>query len=436
MKQIMRENPTTIKKRNTVLSWTAPIVLGLGSLYSFSRFLSAWSEIVYMNIPIIALLFVFFRRPGFLSQVCTKKNAGRGVIYALVLIGVFWRLGHMMNGRILWGEVFLAGYFMVAVGIVLSLLQGGLKRLARKVSQLFRIQQRKYIEWGLYLCFWVFIILPYVLAVFSVHRPKIGDRVNPQDLLGLSYETVSFETQDQLILEGWFVPHATAQGTVVIGHGLGANKSNFISLVNVWHAAGYHVFIFDFRGHGHSQGHTLSFGYHESRDIRAAVDYLVTRKEVHPERIIGYGVSFGGSAMIQAAAQDYRIQAVIVDSTFADFQTMAQKIVAQLRFVPRFLYQSLAHLGLAWASVETACPLTQYAPQDMVQQLKEQPILIIHGRNDKLIPVEEAYALYASAPEPKELYIIDAAGHYATLADAAYMERLLTFLDQHQAYIP
>ncbi|MCD4778951.1 MAG: alpha/beta hydrolase [Candidatus Omnitrophica bacterium] len=385
-----------------------------------------------MNVPVVAMLFIVFRYPSVIRPALTKKNMIRVLFYALVLIGVFWRLSHMMAGEILWGEVFLAGYFMVSIGIILSLLQKFFKKVARKVSGYAKNKHRKYIFIGMYACFWTFIILPYVLAVFSVHRPKIGDRVNPKDLLDLEYETICFKTQDHLMLEGWFVPQPSSQQTVIIGHGLGANKSNFISLVSLWHEWGYHVFIFDFRGHGHSQGHTLSFGYKESRDIRAALDYLITRNDVDPNGIIGYGVSFGGAAMIQAAAQDSRIKWVIVDSTFADFKTMAQKVVAQLRFVPKFLYQSLSELGLIWAGVEAGCPLTQYSPKDMIRHLKNQPVLIIHGKNDRMIPVEEAYQLHQSACEPKELYLIDAAGHYATLADRDYEVRILNFLARHK----
>ena len=389
-------------------------------------------EAFYMSVPIIGLMFLIIFQRAVIPRYFNKKNIIRLALYLVIMLSVFNRLSLMMGGRILWVEFFLAGYFLVSIGLILLMLQSAMKWFAQKVSGFPDNKKGKAFYLILYSGLWLFVILPYILAVFSLHRPKIGDRLDPQSFLNLPYEDVQLTTRDQLKLAGWFVPHPSSNKAVVIGHGLGANKSNFISLVSLWHGLGYNVLIFDFRGHGHSAGHTVSFGWKERYDIQAAVDYLEARSAIDPQAIVGYGVSFGGGAMVQAAAEDPRIRVVILDSAFADFDTMSQKVVAQMRIIPPFLYKSIAWIGLKWAEVELGGDLLTYAPKATIQRFKNQPVLIIHSQQDKLIPVEEAQALYDAAHEPKKLYLVESGGHYATLYDQHYVDIIAEFLLEHE----
>jgi alpha-beta hydrolase superfamily lysophospholipase len=59
---------------------------------------------------------------------------------------------------------------------------------------------------------------------------------------------------------------------VVICHGAGANRGNFIDFLSVFHTRGYNSLIFDARGHGDSDGHTCTFGLYETRDVAGGGD--------------------------------------------------------------------------------------------------------------------------------------------------------------------
>ncbi len=346
-----------------------------------------------------------------------------------VVFTMFLYLEKLLWGKIIWKEVFIAGYFLIAVGLVVAVAKGLFRQLVifatQRIKNVLLQKSTRLLFQGL---FWAAIIFPFLLATFTIHRPKIGDRMNPQSALGLSYEKISFKTPDNIWLDGWYLP-GSGDKTVIIGHGLGANKSNFLSVVDLWHGLGFKVLIFDFRGHGQSEGHTISFGYKERKDIEAALDYLGTRRDVDPQKIMGYGVSFGGVAMIQAAAEDPRLQAIVIDSAYADMDAMALQTVKKIGFVPAGFLKIIADVGLSMASLENGFDMRKFSPQRAMAKVK-QPVLLIHGRKDSLIPAEESEKLFKAAQDPKFLYILDTQGHYTTMDHPGYPIILRDFLKQ------
>ena len=80
-------------------------------------------------------------------------------------------------------------------------------------------------------------------------------------------------------------------------------------------------------------------------------------------------------------------------------------------------------------NLESGFNINEYLPKDSITRFKEKPVLIIHGKNDVLIPWTESKKLYANANEPKELYLIDSGGHYTTVFDPEYVGKIKTFIE-------
>ncbi|MBU0467966.1 MAG: alpha/beta fold hydrolase [Candidatus Omnitrophica bacterium] len=335
-----------------------------------------------------------------------------------------------MQGKVIWKEVIVYLYFFSSVSIILFLMRASFKKIAESISKKIidlRFQKIVYLTVAAFL--WTFILLPYILATFTIHRPKIGDKYDPETLFMFKYEKVSLKTQDGLHLKGWFIPKKNSNKAVVIGHGLGANKSNFLSLVELWEALNYNVLIFDFRGHGESGGHTISFGYKEKYDIRSAFDYLNKEKKFLAENIVGYGVSFGGASLIQAVNDGAGFDKMITDSSFASIDTMADKVVERMGFVPVFLRESIKDLGLAYVNLELGFNIDNSSPIRISDKIKI-PWLIIHGKKDVLIPSQEAISLYGQGSANKQLYLVDKGEHYTTIDDVQYIYQIRKFLNQ------
>ena len=73
-----------------------------------------------------------------------------------------------------------------------------------------------------------YVALVVLIAVFQsrmVYQPIRELQMNPGSI-GLAYEDVTFETDDEITLTGWFIPEKTAEKTVLFCHGNGGNISH------------------------------------------------------------------------------------------------------------------------------------------------------------------------------------------------------------------
>lgn len=406
------------------------VLFSFVSLFVFflSR-LSSGSEAFYMSIPVAYLISRLLLNDFKISKLFNKSDVLKGCILFALTIVIFFVLSRTMFGKISIREVFLSFYFLLAVNVILK----GVHAYIQEISNiLVRKINQKTAAVAVVAVFKIMIlflfIFPYIMACFSVHRPKIIDKLNPKDELSINYEDVKFESTDNLLLDGWHLRHVKSDKLVLIAHGLGANKSNFISVANMWYQLGYDVFIFDLRGHGLSQGHTVSFGAKESNDILSALKYLSTYYDFNKTKVIGYGVSFGASAMINAASRTDAFKLLIVDSSFAKIRNMAVKTLDRMIIIPGVLKKLIANIGLGFVKLELGFDVEQYDPALVILKLNNIPILFIHGKNDDLIPASESELLYELKAGKKEKYWIDVKGHYATLADPKYRDTLKRFI--------
>ena len=242
---------------------------------------------------------------------------------------------------------------------------------------------------------------PYLFCAFNVHRFKV-ENVSTPAKFGLAYQDVHFPAAtDGLDLAGWFIPSAGSRSTVLICHGIGANKSSFMEVVPFLHKAGYNVLMFDFRGHGDSAGHTTTFGVNEARDVEGAANFLAGRAD--SRTVIGYGFSMGGSGLLHAAPHLPQIKTLIVDSTFADFPILVQ---GQLDPLPVPLRPALASLVGFYGYLETGVKMSDMSSLESVSELGERRLLIIHGRSDPLIPPAQARMLSAADPGVHRLIML------------------------------
>jgi len=179
----------------------------------------------------------------------------------------------------------------------------------------------------------------------------------------------------------------------------------FLGLAPFLHRAGFNVLFFDFRGHGDSGGHTVTFGHDEANDVLAAAQYLKDRGFT---RLALYGFSMGGAAAMRAAPQIPEVRCVVTDSTFIDFPPLAAQAFAAFPAPMRAASMAVTNF---WSRVEIAASLAGLSPRPFVARIAPRPFLIIHGTGDILIPVSQARDLFIAARAPKELYIVPGAAH-------------------------
>ncbi len=232
------------------------------------------------------------------------------------------------------------------------------------------------------------------------YHPSDVQYFHPRDF-GLQHEDVFFETSDGLRLHGWWLPsQKDARGTVLHFHGNAANVTNHVAAVAWLPPRGFNVLVWDYRGFGRSEGSVTRAG--TVKDGHAALDYVLSRTDVDPQRVFLYGQSLGGAVGLVVAAERKELRAVVAEATFGDYRAIAT-LHARRRFR---LPQPLAG-WLAGRLISDG-----YDPIDTIDQLAPRPLLVIAASADDICYPELSAALYAAAPEPKEYLLVDGAAHY------------------------
>lgn len=156
------------------------------------------------------------------------------------------------------------------------------------------------------------VMVPVAQAVLVTNRaPTPIGEATPADR-GLAFEDVSLRTADGVALAAWYVPSRDGAAVLLL-HGSGSTRAATLDHAQVLAGRGYGVLMVDARGHGASGGTAMALGWHGADDLVPAVDWLVARSDVDPDRIGAVGLSMGGEEAITAAANDPRIRVVVAD---------------------------------------------------------------------------------------------------------------------------
>jgi len=216
----------------------------------------------------------------------------------------------------------------------------------------------------------------FILQSRYIYYPEGVLSADPASI-GLDYESVSFKTQDGVRLSGWFIAGQGARGVLLFCHGNAGNMSHRLGLIQIFHRLGLDIFIFDYRGYGHSQGKPSEQGLYQ--DAEAAWRYLVRERRVSPDEIIVFGRSLGG-AVAARLAQSHRLKALILESTFTSLGDIAAKVYPYLptRLLLGSRFNTAGYLGRV-----------------------DCPVLIVHSRQDEVIPFGHRRRLFERAREPK-----------------------------------
>jgi len=245
---------------------------------------------------------------------------------------------------------------------------------------------------------------------------------------GLSYEEVSFPSADGVSLKGWLIPPQNG-AVVILAHGSGANRQAMLPHALILHRHGYGALLFDFRAHGESGGRVFTYGYEESKDIVGAAAYLRSRGDVDGARIGAWGVSLGATAVVLAAARTQHIKAVAAEAGFASLEELMRESFSASTGFPFFPFGPITAF---FAQREAGVTISQVRPVDQINRIAPRPVLIVHGTEDEVVPVNHALQLYQAAGDPKELWLVEGAGHadILSLHPQEYEARIIAFFDR------
>ncbi len=245
------------------------------------------------------------------------------------------------------------------------------------------------------------------LADFFLYHPS-GELIAAPGDLGLLYEEAQFTAEDGVGLHGWFVPAPVPGATTLLWlHGNAGNISHRVeTLLPLRRRLGLHVFLFDYRGYGRSEGRPSEEGLY--RDARAALAYVQRHPLVRPDRIVFFGQSLGSAVAVELATREAP-HGLILEAPFASVRAMGK---VMFPFLPVSLLVG-----------------NQFDALGRIARV-QAPLLVLHGDRDEVVPFEQGQALFQAANEPKTFARIPGAGHSDTLevGGAPYLEAWGRFL--------
>ncbi|MGY6588432.1 MAG: alpha/beta hydrolase family protein [Wenzhouxiangella sp.] len=210
-------------------------------------------------------------------------------------------------------------------------------------------------------------------------------------------------------------PQDTARGTIVLLHGWQVDHQQLLIFALELGNQGWNSVLVDLRGHGQSGGEHVTFGVHESEDIASVLDWVREQPEF-VEPLVVMGTSLGGSVGLMAAARR-PVDAVVAVAPFADFGEILPdglQVMAPGWMGP-WLRPARVERALIHAEERAGIRMADAAPILTASEV-QAPVLLIHGKGDRIVPKAQSERLADSLPNAR-LELVDVSQHEVLLID-------------------
>jgi len=275
---------------------------------------------------------------------------------------------------------------------------------------------------------WISIVV--IILVFSLDQliermyryEKKKHRSTPEKYQ-IPFDEVRIPASGDAYRYGWWIPTSPDAPTLILVHGWGRNLARMMLYIEKLHPMGYNLLAFDARNHGSSSPVKHPTVGTFSEDTLAAVDFVAKSGLTSSHSIGVIGLSVGGGAAINAAGWDQRIKSVITVGAISH-PVEVMNFEFQKRRVPAFVAATL----LTYMRFRFRLDFDKIAPVNNIPNA-EAEIFIIHGNDDKTIPLQQGRALEAAGKKEKtHLWIVPGKGHSDCDTHPQFWEQVSTFL--------
>lgn len=241
----------------------------------------------------------------------------------------------------------------------------------------------------------------------GIHPERMGEKYSLADFELPAPEPIRFESVDGVPLAGWFF-RGDSRATVLLVHGRRVSRTWMLPDAAYLHKAGFSTFLIDLRYHGESGGDHGTLGAKETEDVKVAVEYLLSRPDVDPNRIGVQGTSLGAVTGLLAAAESPAVRGVVAESPFSSLHAVIDYAfdhgqegvsVPSFPFLPVSKRICQTRLGVDFDLVN---------PLSIIASISPRPVLLIDTTQDDLLPRRSVQELFEAAREPKMLWQVEA----------------------------
>ncbi len=307
------------------------------------------------------------------------------------------------------------GFLLLPAGIALCASAAVVLWRSRRRSGRVYLRRTMLVLGSLLAAYWV--LLPVTVAVMATHRPRAAAEPSA---LGVPHEAVGLRTADGLELAAWYVPSRNGAAIVTF-----PTREGSIPVAQALARHGYGVLLVDMRGYDGSDGDPNMFGWDATGDVDAAVAWLLRRPDVRDGRIGGIGFSVGGEVMLDAAAGNESLRAVVSEG--AGVRSVREHLLRGPRGWFSLPEQAVQTAALAVMSDSAPPP----SLEEVVRRIAPRPLFLIHAEHgqggEELTP-----SYFEAAREPKEIWRVAGSGHTGglTARPLEYERRVVGFFDR------
>lgn len=200
---------------------------------------------------------------------------------------------------------------------------------------------------------------------------------------------VTATTADGLTLRGYWWPPEQAGGDVLVFfHGNAGNRQGWAEATQALAAGGHGLLVVDYRGYSDNPGKPTQTGLFADGEA-----FLALAKTLAPEsRLYLFGYSLGGAVALEMAAR-HEVGGVVTLGAFAALADLAPAIARP--FLP-----------------------DRYDNRAAIARVTE-PVLLIHGTADEIIPFDQMGELKAASTGKVRTFKLEGAGHHIDFAKLA-----------------
>ncbi|MBU4269817.1 lysophospholipase [Candidatus Dependentiae bacterium] len=280
------------------------------------------------------------------------------------------------------------------------------------------------------------LVSPYDLKLKNGKRLSVVAAQIKEDLFKkYDITQVNFNTQDGIRLSGYFVKRKWASGNLILAHGYQSCKEMVSSIIDLF--PNYNILMFDFRGHGKSEGRFRTLGCLEYKDIFAAVDFL---NDTSASRgffsrnlpVFILGISMGGAVAIEALKRRPDLcNALVIDSAYANLTDVISRSFKAKSGLPSIPF---AYVVKKMVNFAADCDIDGVNVIEGINNIK-QPILFIHACKDKIVDIKDSIDMYSCANEKSKILITPVCEHgyiCSTFSDL-YSKKINKFLKKSVA---
>jgi alpha-beta hydrolase superfamily lysophospholipase len=221
----------------------------------------------------------------------------------------------------------------------------------------------------------------------------------------MPFDTWTIPVEPGITLEAWAIRQDDPKGVVVLFHGYADRKSSDLGEARAFFDEGWAPVLVDLRGSGGSSGDTTSIGFHEARDVAAAVSFV--REKFPQAPLVVWGASMGAAASLRAVgALEVKVDGLVMEAPFA---TLRSAVVNRFRTlgVPTF---GLVDLFVFWGGEQQDFNGFAHNPVEYATHVRAPTLLMLGSRDDRVL-LPEGRAIFDALAGEKQFEVFEGLRH-------------------------